>query len=66
MRATRPPSPAVPAADTRPAVPAPMITTLFVVFGLLKIGSAEARNLVPEELQYLEEPDVVSGKCPSA
>jgi arsenite methyltransferase len=30
---------------------------LFVVFGLLKIGSAEVRNPVPEELQYLEEPD---------
>jgi arsenite methyltransferase len=30
---------------------------LFLVFGLLKIGSVEARNPVPEELQYLEEPD---------
>jgi SAM-dependent methyltransferase len=30
---------------------------LFVVFGLLKIGSTEVRNPVPEELQYLEEPD---------
>ena len=30
---------------------------LFVVFGLLQIGSAEPRNPVPEELQYLEEPD---------
>jgi hypothetical protein len=30
---------------------------LFVVFGLLKIASAEARNPVPEELKYLEEPD---------
>jgi ubiquinone/menaquinone biosynthesis C-methylase UbiE len=30
---------------------------LFVVFGFLKIGLAEARNPVPEELQYLEEPD---------
>jgi arsenite methyltransferase len=30
---------------------------LFVVFGLLKIGSAEAPNPIPEELQYLEEPD---------
>jgi hypothetical protein len=29
----------------------------FVVFGLLKIGSVEARNPVPDELQYLEEPD---------
>jgi len=30
---------------------------LFLVFGLLQIGSAEPRNPVPEELQYLEEPD---------
>ena len=30
---------------------------LFVVFGLLQIGLAEPRNPVPEELQYLEEPD---------
>jgi len=30
---------------------------LFLVFGLLEIGSAEPRNPVPEELQYLEEPD---------
>ena len=30
---------------------------LFVVFGLLRIASAEPRNPVPEELQYLEEPD---------
>ena len=30
---------------------------LFVVFGLLQIGSAEPRNPIPEELQYLEEPD---------
>jgi len=30
---------------------------LFAVFGLLQIGSAEPRNPVPEELQYLEEPD---------
>jgi SAM-dependent methyltransferase len=30
---------------------------LFLAFGLLKIGSVEARNPVPEELQYLEEPD---------
>jgi len=30
---------------------------LFVVFGLLQIGSAEHRNLVPEKFQYLEEPD---------
>jgi SAM-dependent methyltransferase len=28
---------------------------LLAVFGLLKIASAEARTLVPEELQYLEE-----------
>ena len=27
------------------------------MFGLLKIGSAETHNPVPEELQYLEEPD---------
>src|SRR6516164_4817198 len=30
---------------------------LFVVLGLLQIGSAEPRNPVPDELQYLEEPD---------
>ena len=30
---------------------------LLVVFGVLQIGSAEPRNPVPEELQYLEEPD---------
>lgn len=30
---------------------------LFVLCGLLKIGSAEPRNPVPEELQYLEEQD---------
>src|SRR5262252_6541744 len=30
---------------------------LFVVFGFLKIDLAEARNPVPEELRYLEEPD---------
>src|ERR1700756_4911125 len=30
---------------------------LLVLFGLLKIASAEARNPVPEELQYLEESD---------
>src|SRR5215831_14155024 len=30
---------------------------LFAMFGLLQIGSAEPRNPVPEELQYLEEPD---------
>jgi arsenite methyltransferase len=30
---------------------------LFIVCGLLRIASAETRNPVPEELQYLEEPD---------
>jgi len=30
---------------------------LFVVLGLLKIDSTEARNPVPEGLQYLEEPE---------
>jgi arsenite methyltransferase len=30
---------------------------LLVVFGLLKIGSAEPRGPVPDQLQYLEEPD---------
>jgi SAM-dependent methyltransferase len=30
---------------------------LLVVFGLLKIGSAEPRSPVPEQLQYLEEPN---------
>jgi hypothetical protein len=30
---------------------------LFVTCGLLKIGSADSRNAVPQDLQYLEEPD---------
>ena len=30
---------------------------LLVLFGLLKIASAEPRTPVPEELQYLEEPN---------
>jgi arsenite methyltransferase len=30
---------------------------LLVVFGFLKIGSADPRNPVPEQLQYLEEPN---------
>ena len=39
--------------DRRPAG----FVVLFVLFELLKIGSAEPRSPVPEELQYLEEPD---------
>jgi arsenite methyltransferase len=35
----------------------PGFVVLLVVFGLLKIGSAEPRTPVPEELQYLEEPN---------
>jgi arsenite methyltransferase len=35
----------------------PGFAVLLVVFGLLKIGSAEPRTPVPEELQYLEEPN---------
>src|SRR5260370_41226120 len=30
---------------------------LLLVFGLFKIASAEARSPVPEQLQYLEEPN---------
>jgi arsenite methyltransferase len=30
---------------------------LFVTCGLLKIGLADSRNAVPQDLQYLEEPD---------
>ena len=37
---------------------------LFVVFGLVQIASAEPRNPVPEELQYLEEPDGVEWQMP--
>src|SRR5258708_22800712 len=37
---------------------------LFVVFGLLKIGSAEHRSPVPEQLQYLEEPNRVEWRMP--
>jgi hypothetical protein len=33
------------------------VVVLLVVFGLLEIGSAAPRNPVPEQLQYLEEPD---------
>jgi arsenite methyltransferase len=33
------------------------VVMLLVVFGLLEIGSAAPRNPVPEQLQYLEEPD---------
>jgi SAM-dependent methyltransferase len=35
----------------------PTFAVLLVVFGLLNIGSAEPRTPVPEELQYLEEPN---------
>jgi arsenite methyltransferase len=33
------------------------LVMLLVVFGLLEMGSAAPRNPVPEQLQYLEEPD---------
>ena len=37
---------------------------LLVVIGLLKIGLAEPRTPLPEELQYLEEPNRAEWQMP--
>ena len=42
----------------------PGFVVLLVVFGLLKIGLAEPRTVVPGELQYLEEPNRAEWQMP--
>src|SRR3990172_10891831 len=54
MSATRPPRPAVPAAVTRPAVPAPMTTTLYFPRPFWSWCMAERDGILPSEPSPLQ------------